>query len=552
MWGLYRNGLLAPPIRYSNGKTQEDVVKEIIEAFSSYDIVALKGGVGTGKSAIAIHVVALLGGGKGIIVVPTKVLEEQYVRDYGGGKFSVILNGRKVKFASIMGRSNFPCLYKRKCRANNPNLPCTVSLKSVGEERRIDVAKDCPHWSPIVSQKMLETYTTILKDAIIREYISVRGKRYIFIRDPCPFYKQYLCYADNCVILMNSAIWEIETISGRKPMANIEVIDEADAWLDSLSFQRSISAKTIQNLIEKYGDNEAVSVHLDNLLNEFTTLLDKYRGYTGTITQEWIDFIEDYSGLFEEIGRECNLKILLNFSNEVWMSVGMDRVKFFIPDLKVVFQRFRERSARKLLLMSATFQSKEILEEVFGIDEICFIEGETKFPGTVYLRKTGKEVYVTHKKWSNENFRKRYFDCLKEILAKARRPLLVQVHSKKYLPEDKKGVKLNDVQVFNNEFDEAWSTIAKRGLDLKGDKCRAICILKYPIPDLSDGMMQAIRLKLGDEAFFKYCRDMADRELIQQVGRAVRSPDDWVEVWSPDLAVHQSLARNWKGRLVVG
>ena len=29
-WSLYKNGQILPPLRFSNGKTQEDVVKEIV------------------------------------------------------------------------------------------------------------------------------------------------------------------------------------------------------------------------------------------------------------------------------------------------------------------------------------------------------------------------------------------------------------------------------------------------------------------------------------------------------------------------------------------
>ena len=557
-WGLYRDGKLVPPLKYSNGKTQEDVIREIVEAFYSYDIVVLKGGVGTGKSAIAIHVTAIVGGYKGIIVVPTKSLEEQYVKDYGGRKYSVILKGKQVKFAYIMGRQNYPCKYKRRCRANNPNLPCTVSLTTPNGEklRRIDVAKECPYWSPIVPEKHKDVYMRNLKNvAHVYEYSSFGGKKYILMsHDPCPFYKQFKAYADEAVILMNSAIWEIETLNGRKPRVRIEVIDEADAWLDSLSFQRTISASTIQKLVEKYSnEDEAIASNLENLLNEFTLLLEKYKGYMGVITTEWLEFLDTYSKAFEEIGRETNLDTLLSFQDEVWTCVDYDlaRVRFFVPNLRTVFGKFMSKSAINILLMSATFPPKDVLEEVYGIDDVYVVEGETRFPGTVYLRRTGLEKYVTHKKWKDENFRRSYYKCVEVILSNSRRPVLVQVHAKKYLPPHKRNEKLNDYAILNCDFDEVWSTVAKRGIDLKGDKCRSIVILKYPIPDLSDGMVQAIRLKLGDRAFFKYVKDRADRELIQQVGRAVRSPDDWVEVWSPDLAVHNAIRRCWKGKLIV-
>jgi len=557
VWGLYQNGKKAEPLTYSNGKTQEDVIKEIVEAFESYDIVALKGGVGTGKSAIAIHVAAHIGNGKGIIVVPTKILEDQYVIDYGGGKFKVILNDSEVKFRSIMGRSNFKCPYFGGL-ASRSDLPCTRSLTVTDANgriikiRRIDVARICPYWSPIVDAAYLQTYTEELDDIQTKlAYNTVSGKRYIVVRKMCPYYRQFLSYYENNIILMNSAIWEIETLTGRKPRTEIEVIDEADAWLDSLTFERQIATKTIQRLIDQYADDDDVSKELDELLVTFTNLLAQYDGYTGEITDDWVEFVKKFSTIFDEISREANISSMLAI-DRVWMSIDAkwSKVRFFVPNLKAVFSKIRERSASKLLLMSATFPPRDVLEDVFGIDNICFIEGESKFPGTVYLRRTGKEDYINYDKWKNPDFRRKYYDCLDEILAKAKRPILIQVHSKKYLPANKLDENLNDRSIFKEEFTEAWSTIAKRGLDLKGDKCRAICVLKHPFSDLSDGMLQAIRLKLGDDAFFRYYRDKANRELIQQIGRAVRSPDDWVEVWSPDLTVHNVIMSEWTGKLV--
>ena len=48
-WRLVdRDGRPLHPLLYSNGKTQEDVVNEIIEALDDHNIVFLVGGVGTG------------------------------------------------------------------------------------------------------------------------------------------------------------------------------------------------------------------------------------------------------------------------------------------------------------------------------------------------------------------------------------------------------------------------------------------------------------------------------------------------------------------------
>ncbi len=51
--GLYDlKNRLQEPLRYSSGKTQTDLIKEILEAFRGNDIVFLKGTVGSGKSVV--------------------------------------------------------------------------------------------------------------------------------------------------------------------------------------------------------------------------------------------------------------------------------------------------------------------------------------------------------------------------------------------------------------------------------------------------------------------------------------------------------------------
>ena len=81
VWKLYAlDDTYLKPLEYSTGKTQENIVNEVIEALQKYDILFLKGGVGTGKSPIALHLINHYG--SGIIVTPTKILERQYSNDY--------------------------------------------------------------------------------------------------------------------------------------------------------------------------------------------------------------------------------------------------------------------------------------------------------------------------------------------------------------------------------------------------------------------------------------------------------------------------------------
>jgi len=96
---------------FSNGKTQEDIVRETIEAIKQGNkIIFIKGVCGTGKSAIALNLARQMG--KTSIVVPIKSLQEQYTKDYTQ-KFHILDKDKqkKLKIASIVGRQNFKCRF---------------------------------------------------------------------------------------------------------------------------------------------------------------------------------------------------------------------------------------------------------------------------------------------------------------------------------------------------------------------------------------------------------------------------------------------------------
>ena len=111
MWSLYKNNQLLKPLKFSNNKTQEDLVKEIIQAVEQGNkIIFLKGMCGTGKSAIALNLARYFG--KTSIVVPIKSLQEQYIKDYTANMHVLDKNNQqKLKISSIFGRANFKCKF---------------------------------------------------------------------------------------------------------------------------------------------------------------------------------------------------------------------------------------------------------------------------------------------------------------------------------------------------------------------------------------------------------------------------------------------------------
>ena len=91
-WSLYENGKFLPPLKFSNDKTQEDVVKEILNHLKKgVKIIFVNGKCGTGKSAIALNLANKLG--KSSIIVPGKNLQAQYKRDYESEKYLTKSNG---------------------------------------------------------------------------------------------------------------------------------------------------------------------------------------------------------------------------------------------------------------------------------------------------------------------------------------------------------------------------------------------------------------------------------------------------------------------------
>jgi Rad3-related DNA helicase len=541
MWRLYdiqRNEAIHP-LRYEN-KTQSDLIDDLLEALESHDTVFLQGAVGTGKSVIALHLVAEHG--KGIIQTPTKVLEEQYCRDYSL-KYRILLDGGSfLKVEQIKGRSNFKCTFNKKYSCDNRRLPCIRPLKK--EESRLEVAEECPYWSPIQRERIAEVYVSRLKNVKLSKYEAVDGIYGFVQRDEiCPYYRQYLAYLKNEIaIVMNSAIWEIETFIGRKVKVPIEIIDEGDAYLDSLCFRISVSEKKLKRIFERY---EIPLEFKNKLLKDFRGVLGNYSGYRGPI--DFLFLLDELVELYNMIGEYSRLNVIKEYEDKAYVSVFEDKIVFYLAEPSFVLKRLRDRSARKLVFMSATFQDPKVLDGVFGLDDYIFCFGEMRFPGTIYLRMTGKERVVNYEKWKNKEFRKEYFKLRNKLISLAKPPKLVQVWGKKYA----KGVErdFKNIHILENE-EEEWSTVASRGVDLADDKCRSIILLKCPYPDLSDPILQTMKLKVG-EAFWIYYNDIMRRNLIQQVGRGVRNKGDWCEVWSPDKRVFDVLLREWKGKVSI-
>src|SRR3989339_149221 len=206
MWNLYKDNEFLKPLVFSSGKSQEEVVKEVLDAIKSGEkIIFIHGVCGTGKSAIALNIGRKLG--KTSVVVPIRNLQEQYKKDYGSEDSKYLLkdDGSKLNISVITGRGNHKCkflednknavpVFKKEINsrlsdifadkkdevmsmigddisANNQNIPCKIEIREknwnrlksylkqnknvdmrnydeISDVKRIPVASVCPYWCP--------------------------------------------------------------------------------------------------------------------------------------------------------------------------------------------------------------------------------------------------------------------------------------------------------------------------------------------------------------------------------------------------------------------
>lgn len=607
-WSLYFNKegkeQLLEPLKFTNGKTQEDVVREVVGlAQEGTKVIFLHGTCGSGKSAIALNIARSLG--KASIVVPIKNLQRQYEEDYLGKKYLKSTGSKKMKIAMITGRDNHDSIIMPGISCADPSLPENIKIteKNMGQImdyvkqnpflshpedlnlehiRRFTVAAANPYWSPILPAAF---EFKALTDAKKIKYRGVNGQDHIFYhrKSGCSYYDQYLAYINADVTIFNAAKYKAEMSLGRKPMTEVDIIDEADEFLDEFFEQDELnltrmmasirgfypssnlaqaSLEKIKRWIESEEQNKKAlgvkeddvfhisETNLRNILNEFNQSLD----LESEITLDELNYLNRAVETARTFQTSLDKLYLTYRKNDE----GNLLVRLVSTDISGKLKDLLDKT-KTLVFMSGTLHSEQIIKNIFQISNFKIVRAEELNFGSTDIVLTGKEFDCKYSNFdTNKHSREDYLRALDKCMEKAEKPVLVHVNAFKDLPteEEIKSLSLKNLPSAGEiKFDqredregslvanfksgktkELFTTRCSRGIDFPGSMCNSIVFTKYPNPNVSDTFWKVLQ-KTHSTYYWDFYKDKAWRGFLQRIYRALRSPEDKVKILSPDIRV---------------
>ncbi|MAG79179.1 hypothetical protein CMI40_02275 [Candidatus Pacearchaeota archaeon] len=633
MWSLYQNNKFLEPLTFSNGKTQEDVVKEVIESIKEGNkVIFIHGVCGTGKSTIALNIARKLG--KASIIVPGKNLQSQYKKDYEENKYLLKDNKEKLKISVITGRNNHLCKFLEENKnaipkvkkevnsklsdifegkreeikrtigedlsADNCNIPCKIEIKeknirkikeyirqnknikidnfsAINDVKRMSIAPVCPYWCPVIPE---EYEIKSFEDSRKRKYTGLNNTKFIFYQRKfgCKFYEQFNSFINSDVIVFNALKYKLESAINRKPLTEVEIIDECDEFLDSFSNQKNINIDRLQNsLIQLVGLNEKVTNKLHEIIKEIkkdkeiqeAIYSNKIIPLKETKVYDLIKIFLESPEFFKEIDEESylyeieeSIKMFKDFLDDTYLTFNKRDSQIIVNLVTTnLAKKFKEMIDKNkiIVLMSGTLHSSTVLKNIFGLEDFKVINAETEQQGEIKIKKTGMEMDCKYGNISNGKVtRKNYLLALSKCIEIAKKPTLVHINSFKDLPtyeelkefdidnliSKEKIIELQEndktgelIEKFKKgQMSVLFSTRCARGIDFPGEECNSIIFTKYPNPNVQDAFWQILK-KTKPEHYWDFYKDKAKRELLQKIYRGLRFKEDYVYLLSPDIRV---------------
>ena len=602
-WSLFQNKEYLEPLKFSNGKSQADIVEEVVKKIKSgIKVIFLHGVCGTGKSAIALNIARELG--KTSIIVPIKSLQRQYEKDYMDNKYVIKKNGEIMNIAMITGRDNHDSIFFPGASSADPLLPDTIKLTEknysllkdyylknpfisnkvmpeLRDLRRMSIAPANPYWSPIVPASV---DLRQLKDANKKTYKGMFGREYVFYhrKKGCSYYDQYDAYIDADVIIFNAAKYLAETSIGRKPETVVDIIDEADEFLDSLSNEVEINLSRLANALSLISPDNIGAKESIKEIKKLIGLEELNKNALGIDEEDIFPLVETkllqiMKILLNDPELDAEISIdELNYANHVIEAANHFRDAFqdtyvsykkednslyatlVTTNLEKKFNNLIEGN-KALVLMSGTLHDEKVIQNIYGIKEYAIVEAEGLNQGAIEIIKTGAEFDCKYSNFQTRKYsREDYLKSLSKSLEKSIKPVLIHVNSFNDLPSyiEKKDLHIDNIENHENlreaqlmdksekriaEFkkgktDILFTTKCSRGIDFPGNTCNSVIFTKYPNPNVKSSFWKILK-QTHPQYYWDFYKDKAYRSFLQRLYRAVRSKDDHVNVLSPDSRV---------------
>ncbi|MEK6812317.1 MAG: helicase C-terminal domain-containing protein, partial [Nanoarchaeota archaeon] len=606
-WSLYSGEEKLEPLKFTNNKTQEDVVREVVELSKNHKVIFIHGTCGSGKSAIALNIARVLG--KSSIVVPIKTLQKQYEEDYIGKKYLRKLDGKKMKIAMITGRDNHDSIIIPGSSCADPTLPENIKLVEKNERkimeyvkanpfisnsnaltlenvRRFTIAVANPYWSPILPATFdLKSLT----DAKKIKYKGVNGQDHIFYhrKKGCSYYDQYLAYVDADVTIFNSAKYRAEISLGRKPLTEVDIIDEADEFLDEFFQQDELNLSRLLASTKGFYPESNLSKKSLEKIKRLIDLEEQNKRATG-VKEDIVFHISDtkLKEILEEFNSSLDLESEITLDELNYLNKAVETARTFEHSLDKLYLTYRKNEEGNLLVklvstdisgkfkdllnktkvlifMSGTLHSDNIIKNIFEINDFKIVQAEELNFGSTEIVATGKEFDCKYSNFtSSRHSREDYLRALSACVEKAQPPVLIHVNAFKDLPsqeeiekfgldnlrsseklkseqsEDKEGQAI--IQFKKGMSKYLFTTKCSRGIDFPGEMCNSIIFTKYPNPNVSDTFWKVLQ-KTHSAYYWEFYKDKAWRGFLQRIYRALRSPYDKVNILSPDIRVLESV-----------
>lgn len=596
-FNLYQENNKLNVLKFSNQKTQEDIVNEVSDLIKNGEkIIFVHGVCGSGKSAMALNIAKELG--KSSIVVPGKALQKQYMDDYSKNKYVLKKDHKKLKIKIITGRENHRCLFKELANAANDEIPCKIEIKEknihklreylkqnpkvsndldLKNIKRMSIAPICPYWSPIVP-----SHLDLNLNSSRKKYQGLNNTEYTVhsMRKGCTYYNQFDSYVNGEVLVFNSAKYVLETAMNRKPETKVEIIDECDEFLDSFSNVSTINLNRFANALNNvFPEDEKLDFIIRKIIeltgflltgNDVKELVlkDDILKIKESKIYELFNYFLDNPELLEDIDEDNYAhnvnEIALVFSeifSETYVRFRKEERGLMLDLVSVnLAEKFKELIDKNnaFVLMSGTLHSKKVLKDIFGISDFSVVDAETVNQGVIEIKETGFEKDCKYQNFIQGNItREEYLIALNETIESSIKPTLVHVNSFNDLPsEEEKQMynlynlmtknKLLDLQKNNSgklveKFKEKqisvlFTTKCNRGVDFPGNQCRSVVFTKFPNPN-ANGIFWKILRETHKEFYWEFYKDKAKREFMQKIYRGLRSKEDHIYLLSPDKRV---------------